>query len=136
MMADSRRPGPTRAAPIDTPLSFTGDPLTDALIPVVMDLRKAILDEDLGGVIRAFSNAETILGRMSGRAVADEDGLPAVAGRALAVLGTAMMIDDRSPGQALRWFANPAKYRELLADHDAETAANLAASDARRGDAD
>ena len=83
--------------------SLTGDPLTDALVPVAQRLAGALEDADADAAVAAFNDAETIIGD------------PLVAARALAVVAAAMVPTDQEPSRLLGWWQYREEYARLIA---------------------
>ncbi|GAA0638045.1 hypothetical protein GCM10010174_69850 [Kutzneria viridogrisea] len=97
--------------------SPTGDPSTDALLPLAGRLVGAAHDNDATGIEAALGEAEQLLG----------DSLAAT--RALVVVLAAMCDDDATPAELLAWRSNPTEYQRLRGlGVDTRTAAVLAAT--------
>jgi hypothetical protein len=81
--------------------SLTGDPITDALVPVAQRLIGAVRDHDTAAVDEALAAAITVTG---GRVD------PAVA---LAIVCAAMVPEDIQPSRLLLWVQFQAEYDRL-----------------------
>lgn len=82
--------------------SLTGDPATDALVPVAQQLVGAVRAGDAVAVDEAFAAAIIATG---GRCNPAE---------ALAVVLAAMVPDNHTPSFLLKWMGAEAEYRRLL----------------------
>lgn len=83
--------------------SLTGDPLTDQLALIALQLVGAVTDVDQERIDRAFTDAAKVV---AGRAD------PAVA---LAVVLAAMVPDDERASTLLGWWGYRAEYERLVA---------------------
>ena len=88
--------------------SLTGDPITDALVPVVSRLVGAVHELDPAGVDRAITDAEQVLTR----ALREVDQLRAA--RALAVVAAAMVPVDQPAGALLAWWPRHVECQRLI----------------------
>lgn len=95
--------------PDGTPL-LTGDRLTEALIPLAVDLVAAVHADNRAVVTDLFQHAGALAGG------------PLAAARHLAVVLAAMCSEDHAPAATLGWTRNPREYRRLKAVMDSLTA--------------
>ncbi|MEC3977877.1 hypothetical protein [Amycolatopsis sp. H20-H5] len=82
---------------------LTGDRYLDSLVPSAVRLIRAVRQNRPMPIEAVFADAETIYDR------------PLDAARALVILLAAMVPDDRTAGDLLRWRANPHEYLRLRA---------------------
>jgi hypothetical protein len=83
-------------------VSLTGDPLTDTLVPVALQLIGAVRAGDSDAVAEAFAAAILATG---GRCDP---------GEALAVVCAALVPDESTPSELLGWYRVTAEYERLL----------------------
>lgn len=107
-----------------TPISPTGNPVTDAVLPAAVNLVWAVRTEERDEVIAALREAH-----QARLAAGGHDHTEAETLRTLVVVLAGMVPDDRSPRQLLAWLQNPTEYRQLRHDgYDADTAGSIAAA--------
>jgi hypothetical protein len=95
--------------------SLTGDPVTDQLLPIALQMIWAVREQDPAAVADLFAAAEEVAGD------------PVTAARGLAVVACALCPDDLRASQALAWLANPREYHRLIVSGvDSVTAGVLA----------
>lgn len=85
--------------------TLTGDPLTDRLLPVAVELVGAVHYMGVGEIEAALTKAVAVSGL-------DDTGTL----QALVVLLAAMVDDDRTVHELLAWHGNPDEYWRLRAD--------------------
>jgi hypothetical protein len=98
------------AAPAPGRPLLTGDALTEALVPLAVDLVHAVHADNRDVVGDVFGHAAALAGD------------PLTAARHLAVLAAGMCSEDHGPTAALGWTLNPAEYRRLRHTTDALSA--------------
>lgn len=91
-------------AAADVGLSLTGDPVTDALVPLAGELAAAVFVEDVDACARIRARAEDVL------LAHDRD--PAEAGWALAIVAAGMLPGGAPPSLLLAWRALPLHTRQ------------------------
>lgn len=82
--------------------SLTGDPTTDALVPVALQLVGAVRAQDSGAVDEVFASAIELTGGRCDPAAA------------LAIVCAALVPEDAQPSQLLRWQRAAAEYQRLI----------------------
>ena len=82
-------------------MSITGDKYLDMLVPSAEKLVHAVRNDRQLHIEAMIADAEQIYGD------------PLDAADALVVLLAAMVPDDKTPAELLRWFQNPHEYRRL-----------------------
>jgi hypothetical protein len=101
--------------------SLTGDPLTDELLPIALQMIWAVREQDSEAVADLFAAAEEVAGD------------PVTAAQGIALVAFALCQDDLEPSKALAWVANPEEYVRLRAEGvDAITAGVLASQTPRK----
>jgi hypothetical protein len=105
------------------PISITGNPITDAVVPAAVNLVWAVRTEERDEVHAALREAHQARLAAGGAVRSEIETL-----RTLVIVLAGMVPDDRSPRQLLAWLQNPDEYRQLRHDgYDADLAGSIAA---------